>query len=207
MCPVDKPSPVAVLLILSTIPYLSSELSRFIHSLSGLSFLAMLVGHMPMIYCSRSAGVGAWRGAGVTPGAGDIKDQTTPPPPPPHSQSRQKLAAYVPSCCEDENDTRESLGISTIWNVTHSADSRTHADTGEYDQLLRRRDLACWDYLRNSSFIAAAADKMTIRRSARQWVYWASYLLGQRRSLASAAFVIFLMGSFIWIQYWLMEKQ
>ena len=61
----------------------------------------------------------------------------------------------------------------------------------------RRRDLACWDYLRNSSFIAAAADKMTIRRSARQWVYWASYLLGQRRSLASAAFVIFLIGSII----------
>ena len=66
-------------------------------------------------------------------------NDTPPTSPPPHSQSRQKLAAYVPSCCEDENDTRESLGIGTIWNVTHSADSRTHEDTGEYDQLLHAR--------------------------------------------------------------------
>ena len=38
---------------------------------------------------------------------------------------------------------------------------------------------------------------MRIGRSARQWVYWASYLLGQGRSLASAAFVIFFIRSFI----------
>ena len=139
MCPVDKPSPVAVLLILFTIPYFSRQ--DFQDLFTGylcLSFLAMLVGHMPMIYCSRSAGVGAWRGAGWPQVLGTSKIKRHPPLPP-HSQSRQKLAAYVPSCCEDENDTRESLGISTIWNVTHSADSRTHADTGEYDQLLPAR--------------------------------------------------------------------